>query len=71
MDSILDDSVSMAHRLKALQQPVTLNVVGNLPHGFLALVTAANNSDMNFATKLCLDYMKEDLHIVEVNRVRR
>lgn len=71
LDSLLDDSVSMAHRLKAAQQPVTLDVVENLPHGFLALVTAANSTDMNIATKICTDYMKEELHILKVNRARK
>lgn len=71
MDSILDDSVGMAHRLKAARQPVTLNVIENLPHGFLALVTAANNTDMNTATKVCLNYIKEELHLQDINRARK
>lgn len=71
MDSVLDDAVSMAHRLQAAKQPVTLDVIENLPHGFLAIVTAANNSDMNTATKICLKYMKEELHIQHVDRARK
>ena len=71
MDSVLDDAVSMAHRLQAVQQPVTLDVIENLPHGFLAIVTAANNSDMNTATKICLDYMQEELHIHQVDRAKK
>jgi hormone-sensitive lipase len=71
LDSVLDDAVSMAHRLKAVQQPVTLDVIVNLPHGFLALVTASNNSDMNLANKVCLDYMKEELHISEIDRSKK
>lgn len=60
---MLDDTVGMAHKLKSANQPVTLNVVDNLPHGFLSLVTTGNNTDMNIATKLCLDYMKQGLNI--------
>ena len=30
---MLDDAVSMAHKLKSIGQPVTLNVLDNLPHG--------------------------------------
>ena len=60
---MLDDAISMAHKLKSAKQPVTLNVIDNLPHGFLAFVTAGNSTDMNVATKTCFDYMKEELHI--------
>ena len=60
MDSALDDAIHMAQKLKSIQQPVTLNVVDNLPHGFLSLIA---NSDVNNATKLCLDYMKHGLNI--------
>ena len=63
MDPILDDAVGMAHRLKSAQQPVTLNIANNLPHGFLPLVTAGKNPDRDAAKKLCMDYMKEDLDI--------
>lgn len=34
---MLDDSVMFAKRLKGLDQPVTLCVVDDLPHGFLSL----------------------------------
>lgn len=34
---MLDDSVMFAKRLKSLEQPVTLCVVDDLPHGFLSL----------------------------------
>ena len=71
LDSLLDDAVSMAHRLKAAHQPVTLDVADNLPHGFLALVTVANNNDLNVATNICLDYIKAGLHIEEVDRAKR
>lgn len=37
LDPMLDDSVMFAKRLKNLDQPVTLCVVDDLPHGFLSL----------------------------------
>ncbi|XP_075907167.1 hormone-sensitive lipase isoform X2 [Nelusetta ayraudi] len=37
LDPMLDDSVMFAKRLKSLDQPVTLCVVDDLPHGFLSL----------------------------------
>ena len=71
MDSVLDDAISMAQKLKSAKQPVTLNVVDNLPHAFLTLVTAGNNTDMNVANKLCLDYMKKDLHVQNPHRPKK
>nr|XP_043889502.1 hormone-sensitive lipase isoform X3 [Solea senegalensis] len=37
LDPMLDDSVMFAKRLRTLDQPVTLCVVDDLPHGFLSL----------------------------------
>ncbi|XP_033836340.1 hormone-sensitive lipase isoform X1 [Periophthalmus magnuspinnatus] len=37
LDPMLDDSVMFAKRLRNIQQPVTLCVVDDLPHGFLSL----------------------------------
>lgn len=37
LDPMLDDSVMFAKRLKNIDQPVTLCVVDDLPHGFLSL----------------------------------
>nr|XP_041568363.1 hormone-sensitive lipase-like [Taeniopygia guttata]XP_041568364.1 hormone-sensitive lipase-like [Taeniopygia guttata] len=34
---MLDDSVALARRLRALGRPVTLRVVPGVPHGFLSL----------------------------------
>ncbi len=71
MDSLLDDAVSMAQRLKSIQQPVTFDIAENLPHGFLALVSAGNNVDMNEATKLCLNYMKLGLNIPNIHTSKK
>uniref|UniRef100_A0AAT9S750 Hormone-sensitive lipase n=1 Tax=Taeniopygia guttata TaxID=59729 RepID=A0AAT9S750_TAEGU len=37
LDPMLDDSVALARRLRALGRPVTLRVVPGVPHGFLSL----------------------------------
>ncbi|KAM3873075.1 hormone-sensitive lipase [Diretmus argenteus] len=37
LDPMLDDSVMFAKRLRNMEQPVTLCVVDDLPHGFLSL----------------------------------
>lgn len=37
LDPMLDDSVMFAKRLRNINQPVTLCVVDDLPHGFLSL----------------------------------
>ncbi|KAM8870458.1 hormone-sensitive lipase isoform 2-T2 [Spinachia spinachia] len=37
LDPMLDDSVMFAKRLRSVDQPVTLCVVDDLPHGFLSL----------------------------------
>ena len=68
MDSVLDDAVSMAQRLKAAQQPVTLNVLENLPHGFLMLNVTGKNSEINLANQLCLNYLKSGLNIQDTGR---
>ncbi|XP_060721851.1 lipase, hormone-sensitive a [Tachysurus vachellii] len=37
LDALLDDSVMFAKKLKSIDQPVTLTVVEDIPHGFLSL----------------------------------
>ena len=62
LDPLLDDSVDMAHRLQGLQQPVTLNVIDNIPHGFLCFKSPGND-DLDAAQKLCINYIKQGLSI--------
>lgn len=38
MDPVIDDSVTMAKRLKKLGKNVELDVLSGLPHGFLNLI---------------------------------
>ena len=68
---MLDDAVSMAHRLKVIGQPVTLNVLDNLPHGFLCMVSAGNNIDLTAAQKLCLEYLRKELQLDSADAPRR
>ena len=60
---MLDDAVAMAHKLKSIGQPVTLNVLDHLPHGFLCMVSAGSNVDLSAAQKLCLDYLRKELQL--------
>lgn len=60
---MLDDAVAMAHRLKSIGQPVTLNVLDNLPHGFLCMVSAGSNVDLSAAQRLCLEYLRKELQL--------
>lgn len=68
LDPLLDDVVAMAHKLKSIDQPVTLNVLDNLPHGFLSVAGASNNANLMSAQKLCVEYIKKELHIARPTR---
>jgi hypothetical protein len=63
LDPLLDDSVDMARRLQSLGQPVTLNVVENIPHGFLCLKSAGSDQDLEAGQRLCIEYIKQGLGI--------
>ncbi|XP_051018565.1 hormone-sensitive lipase isoform X1 [Acomys russatus] len=56
LDPMLDDSVMFARRLRDLGQPVTLNVVEDLPHGFLSL--AALCRETRQAAQLCVQRIR-------------
>jgi len=60
MDPMLDDSIALARRLVAVGQQVTLNVMQNLPHGFLA-IPVANDDDVITAHNVCLTYLQMGL----------
>ncbi|XP_053908559.1 hormone-sensitive lipase isoform X2 [Cuculus canorus] len=51
LDPMLDDSVALARRLRALGRPVSLSVVPDLPHGFLSL--GALSPEARRAADLC------------------
>ena len=55
--------MGMAHKLKSIDQPVTLNILDHLPHGFLCMVSAGNNIDLSGAQKLCLEYLRKELQL--------
>ena len=71
LDPVLDDSVDMAQKLKAVNQPVTLDIVPGLPHGFLCMVSLGNNSDLNHAHRLCLSILRKELGIPTPSAQRR
>ncbi|KAM3922497.1 hormone-sensitive lipase isoform 2-T2 [Leptodactylus fuscus] len=59
LDPMLDDSVMFAKRLRALNRPVTLKVVDDLPHGFLTL--AHLSQETRNATNVCIQRIKQVL----------
>uniref|UniRef100_A0A8C4T4U8 Hormone-sensitive lipase n=1 Tax=Erpetoichthys calabaricus TaxID=27687 RepID=A0A8C4T4U8_ERPCA len=61
LDPLLDDSVMFAKRLRAIGQPVTLSIVEGLPHGFIGL--AKFSKEVKDSAKICLDRMREVLHL--------
>ncbi|XP_038623156.1 hormone-sensitive lipase isoform X2 [Tachyglossus aculeatus] len=61
LDPMLDDSVMFARRLRAVGRPVTLQVVEDLPHGFLSL--AALCRETRQATALCVDRIRQILTV--------
>ncbi|XP_037675719.1 hormone-sensitive lipase isoform X2 [Choloepus didactylus] len=56
LDPMLDDSVMFARRLRALDQPVTLRVVEDLPHGFLSLAPLCRETRQ--AAALCVERIR-------------
>ncbi|XP_071987589.1 hormone-sensitive lipase isoform X2 [Engystomops pustulosus] len=59
LDPMLDDSVMFAKRLRALNRPVTLKVVDDLPHGFLTL--AHLSPETRAATDVCIQRIRQIL----------
>ncbi|XP_008284011.1 lipase, hormone-sensitive a [Stegastes partitus] len=57
LDALLDDSVMFAKKLRDMNQPVTLTVVEDLPHGFLSLSQLAKETEV--ATDVCVARMRD------------
>ncbi|XP_027028427.1 hormone-sensitive lipase isoform X2 [Tachysurus fulvidraco] len=57
LDPMLDDSVMFARRLRNIQQPVTLCVVDDLPHGFLSL--SQLSKETHEASIVCMERIKD------------
>ncbi|XP_069041394.1 hormone-sensitive lipase isoform X2 [Lepisosteus oculatus] len=57
LDPMLDDSVMFAKRLRAVNQPVTLCVVEDLPHGFLSLSQLSRET--REAASICVERIRE------------
>lgn len=54
---MLDDSVMFARRLRSIQQPVTLCVVDDLPHGFLSL--SQLSKETHEASNVCMERIRD------------
>ena len=54
---MLDDSVMFAKRLRGADQPVTLCIVDDLPHGFLSLSQLSRET--REATNVCAERIRE------------
>ncbi|XP_022535490.1 hormone-sensitive lipase isoform X3 [Astyanax mexicanus] len=57
LDPMLDDSVMFAKRLRNVEQPVTLCVVDDLPHGFLSL--SQLSKETREASNVCMERIRE------------
>ncbi|XP_023186431.1 hormone-sensitive lipase isoform X2 [Xiphophorus maculatus] len=56
LDPMLDDSVMFAKRLRSVEQPVTLCVVDDLPHGFLSL--SQLSKETREAANVCMERIR-------------
>ncbi|XP_053493714.1 lipase, hormone-sensitive a isoform X1 [Ictalurus furcatus] len=57
LDALLDDSVMFAKKLKSIDQPVTLTVVEDIPHGFLSLSQLCKETKA--ASDICVARIRE------------
>ncbi|KAI5630188.1 hormone-sensitive lipase [Silurus asotus] len=57
LDALLDDSVMFARKLKSINQPVTLTVVEDIPHGFLSLSQLCKET--KDASDICVARIRE------------
>ncbi|XP_059365298.1 hormone-sensitive lipase-like isoform X2 [Carassius carassius] len=57
LDALLDDSVMLAKKLRNMNQPVTLTVVEDLPHGFLSLLQLSKETQE--ASDICVKRIRE------------
>lgn len=63
LDALLDDSVMFAKKLRNMNQPVTLTVVEDLPHGFLSLVQLSKETQE--ASEICVKRIREVFKLEE------
>ncbi|KAA0710187.1 Hormone-sensitive lipase [Triplophysa tibetana] len=69
LDALLDDSVMFAKKLRNMNQPVTLSVVEDLPHGFLSLVQVSKETQE--ASDICVKRIREVLQQEEPSPAHR
>uniref|UniRef100_A0A8C1SXZ1 Hormone-sensitive lipase n=1 Tax=Cyprinus carpio TaxID=7962 RepID=A0A8C1SXZ1_CYPCA len=63
LDALLDDSVMFAKKLRNMNQPVTLTVVEDLPHGFLSLLQLSKETQE--ASDICVKRIREVFQLEE------
>ena len=61
LDPMLDDSVMFAKRLRSLGKKVHLDVVDDLPHGFLNFVLVSREAKQ--ASDLCVERIRQILQL--------
>ncbi|KAF4100629.1 lipase, hormone-sensitive a [Onychostoma macrolepis] len=64
LDALLDDSVMFAKKLRNMNQPVTLTVVEDLPHGFLSLFQLSKETQE--ASDICVKRIREVFQLEEL-----
>ncbi|XP_051520088.1 hormone-sensitive lipase-like isoform X1 [Myxocyprinus asiaticus] len=69
LDALLDDSVMFAKKLKNMNQPVTLTVVEDLPHGFLSLFQLSKETQE--ASDICVQRIREVFQQEELSPAHR
>ena len=57
LDPMLDDSVMFAKRLKAINKEVHLDVLPDLPHGFLNFTLVSREATAG--SQVCIDRLKD------------
>ena len=51
----------MAKLLQSVGQPVTLDVIEQVPHGFLCLMSAGKNAQLERGQSVCVEHCREGL----------
>ncbi len=64
LDPMLDDSIQFAKRLRGLGVEVHVDVVDNLPHGYLNFVLVSKEAKQ--ASDLCVQRLRESLWLNKV-----
>ena len=68
LDPMLDDSVMFAKRLKAVNKEVHLDVLPDLPHGFLNFTLMSKEAEAG--SQVCIDRIKDILKLHNRNDIQ-